>query len=127
MICIIFASQTGTSEDVALELAETLKQRSISSRVTSIDKITLNQLMGMDYAIFLISTTGDGEPVDSMVELWNQLLDKSLSKQLLKLKYSVFGFGDSKYQDNFNAMARKLERRLMMLGGEVISERGLGD
>lgn len=55
------------------------------------------------------------------------MLQKSLNKPFVNLKFSVFGFGDSKYGDNFNAMARKLERRLSMLGGEILAERGLGD
>ena len=62
----------------------------------------------MKYALFLISTTGDGESTDSMIDIWNQLLNKSLNKQFLVIRFSVFGFGDSKYGDNFNAMARKL-------------------
>jgi sulfite reductase alpha subunit-like flavoprotein len=62
----------------------------------------------MNFIIFLISTTGDGEPPDSLVKLWEELLNKSLPKELFTFKFSVFGFGDSKYGDHFNAMARKL-------------------
>lgn len=43
------------------------------------------------------------------------------------MKYSIFGFGDSKYGDLFNAMARKFDRRLKMLGAIDTIQRGLGD
>lgn len=51
-----------------------------------------------------------------------------MDKQYLNnLKFSVFGLGDSKYGENFNAMVRKLNNRLGMLGAKIFCERGLGD
>lgn len=127
MIDVIFASQTGTAEDVALELGLIFKQGGWNARIRSTQKLTLNDLKKVEIAFFLVSTTGDGEPPDSMIRIWGELLDKSLPQDMLKMKFSVFGFGDSKYGDYFNVMARKVEKRLSMLGGKIVAERGLGD
>ena len=62
-----------------------------------------------------------------MITLWDELLCKSLEKGVLRMKFSVFGYGDSKYKDDFNIVARKLQKRLLMLGAEEVAERGLGD
>jgi sulfite reductase alpha subunit-like flavoprotein len=62
--------------------------------------------------VFLIATTGDGDPPDTMKKSWSFLLRKDLGENPLKnLNFSVFGFGDSSYL-KFNAMAKKLILRL---------------
>lgn len=63
-----------------------------------------------------------------LYNLWQELLNSHLTNTTLKgLRFALFGFGDSKYGELFNAMARKLEKRLVMLGAEEVVGRGLGD
>lgn len=63
--------------------------------------------------LFLVSTTGDGDPPSSMLKFWKFLLIKDLANDSLKrLKFSVFGLGDSSYA-KFNYAARKLRTRLL--------------
>ena len=45
---------------------------------------------------------------------------------LKKLKFAVFGLGDSSYT-KFNAVARRLHARLNQLGATELLPRGLGD
>lgn len=74
-----------------------------------------------------MATTGDGEPPSSMIKSWKFLLRKDLPSNSLKnLKFTVFGLGDSSYL-LFNAMAKKLTKRLLDLGASLIHEVGLGD
>jgi sulfite reductase alpha subunit-like flavoprotein len=74
-----------------------------------------------------VATTGDGEPPSSMIKSWKFLLRKDLPSNSLKnLKFTVFGLGDSSYA-LFNAMAKKLTKRLLDLGASLIHEVGLGD
>ncbi|XP_039683611.1 NADPH-dependent diflavin oxidoreductase 1 isoform X1 [Medicago truncatula] len=62
-----------------------------------------------------------------MKVFWRFLLQKSLSQHWLKrVHYAVFGLGDSCYQ-KYNFVTKKLDKRLMDLGGKAILERGLGD
>ena len=64
------------------------------------------------YIIFVVATTGQGDPPDNMKKFWSFLINAGLQKYCLKnLCYSVFGLGDSHYQ-LFNAMARKVHVRL---------------
>jgi sulfite reductase alpha subunit-like flavoprotein len=51
-----------------------------------------------------------------MINAWRFLLRKDLPPgSLSKLKFTVFGLGDSSYE-KFNAMAKKLTQRLLDLG-----------
>ena len=81
----------------------------------------------MQLVVFIVATTGDGEPPSSMLKSWKFLLRKDLPTNSLKnLKFTVFGLGDSSYV-LFNAMAKKLTKRLLDLGASLIHEVGLGD
>ena len=58
---------------------------------------------------------------------WRALLRKSLPADTLgATQFAVFGLGDSGYVD-FNVVAKKLDNRLVQLGGSRLLPRGLGD
>jgi sulfite reductase alpha subunit-like flavoprotein len=59
--------------------------------------------------------------------LWNFLLRTDLPEELLHdFHYAVFGLGDSSYP-KFNWPARKLSRRLEMLGAQELVPKGEAD
>jgi sulfite reductase alpha subunit-like flavoprotein len=77
--------------------------------------------------VFVLSTTGDGEMPDPLKPLWRSLLRRELPPDTLsRLRFTLFGLGDSSYA-KFNAAARKLHARLLQLGAVPFLERGLGD
>lgn len=62
-----------------------------------------------------------------MKQFWRHLLRKNLSTNLLQnLKYGVLGLGDSSYS-KFNFAAKKLNKRLVQLGGNELLSIGLAD
>ena len=76
---------------------------------------------------FIISTTGEGEPTDTMKVNWKFLLKKNIPKNALEnLSFTCFGLGDSTYP-LYNAMALKLTQRLKDLGASMFHEISLGD
>ncbi len=65
---ILYASATGTAEDVAYYLAKRLRRLKLFTvRVSSIDDYDfLARLPEQKYTLFVVSTTGDGDPPSSM-------------------------------------------------------------
>lgn len=58
--------------------------------------------------VFIVATTGDGDPPATMVNAWRFLLRRDLPPGSLSgLRFGMFGLGDSSYE-KFNAMAKKL-------------------
>lgn len=125
---ILYGSETGTAEDVAFQLCALIESRfEISVIVRSCDEYDIAELVSQQLIIFIVSTTGDGEIPSNMRKFWRFLLQKKLNNNsLIKLKYAVFGLGDSSY-DKYNAAARKLQMRLKQLGSQDILPIGLGD
>ncbi|KAL5227681.1 hypothetical protein ABZP36_015946 [Zizania latifolia] len=73
------------------------------------------------FVVFVMSTTGQGDPPDSMNLFWRYLLQKKLGARWLEgVRYAVFGLGDSGYQ-KYN-----LDKRLLYFGAEPIIDIGLG-
>lgn len=123
-LLILHAGETGNAEEVAYEIQSKLL---VASLVRPVDHYNVTNLPEEKYVVIVASTTGDGDVPESMKRFWNFLLRKSLSADSLTgLSFSVFGLGDSSY-DKFNAVARKLDKRLSMLGAMTMSPLGLGD
>ena len=91
------------------------------------DEYEIANLISEKLIIFVVSTTGQGEPPTNMKRFWRFLLRKNLpSNYLTHLKYAVLGLGDSSYQ-KFNFAAKKLNKRLAQLGAIELIPIGLAD
>ncbi|CAA6664852.1 unnamed protein product [Spirodela intermedia] len=109
-LLVLYGSQTGTAQDAADRVGREARL-----------------LPSEDVVIFVVSTTGQGDMPDSMKEFWKFLLQKNISDQWLEhVHYAVFGLGDSAYQ-KYNFAAKKLDRRLLNIGGKPLVQKGLGD
>lgn len=88
------------------------------------DKYDARNLIEEEIAIFVCSTTGQGETPDNMTKFWKFLLRKDLPKNSLKnLNFGVIGLGDSRYP-MFNYVAKKLHKRLLILGATPLLSAG---
>ncbi|KAL5072881.1 hypothetical protein RYX36_011865 [Vicia faba] len=126
-LLILYATQTGNALDAAKRLAREAEQRSCPNKLLSLHDYDPNLLPQEEAVIFVVSTTGQGDAPDSMKVFWRFLLQINRSNHWLKgVHYTVFGLGDSGYQ-KYNFVAKKLDKRLMDLGGTTILERGFGD
>lgn len=124
---ILYGTQTGNAKYVAEEVGRECTRRFIKSRVFAMDDYDITQLPTEKIVVFIISTTGQGEPTATMKKSWKFLTRKDLPKDSLKeVNFTVFGLGDSSYEI-FNAMARKLYQRLIQLGANSFHDRALGD
>ena len=128
-LTIVYATETGNAEEIAYSICSKLLaiDRSCRVDVLSIGEYDVARLPSERTIVFVVSTCGDGDVPSAMKPLWSFLLRKSLSSTSLEqVQFAVFGLGDSSYE-KYNAVARKLERRLTQLGGCMLLATGLGD
>ncbi|KAK5644412.1 hypothetical protein RI129_005712 [Pyrocoelia pectoralis] len=90
------------------------------------DDYDLINLLKETCVIFICSTTGQGEEPDNMKSFWKLLLRKNLPSNLLGFRFAVLGLGDSSYV-KFNFAAKRLNKRLAQLGGNMLLPLGLAD
>jgi len=128
-LLVLYGSETGTAEDVALSIQQLAANRALpDTQVAAMDAFPVAKLLPQcQLVVFVVATTGDGEPPENMRAAWRSLLRRSLPPHWLRgVRFAVFGLGDSSYA-KYNAVARKLQARLKQLGGQEIVARGLGD
>ena len=114
---ILYASQTGTSEDLSEQLSATLERHRFSVTAQACDSLRpFSSLARQDLVLFLISTTGQGELPDNARQFWRNLLRKKLPGDWLdRVEFGVFCLGDSTYPQ-FRWAGRKVCRWQLQLG-----------
>lgn len=132
---ILYASQTGTAEDLSVQLSDTLERLRMSvttlpcdsfSSVSLVTSIS-NASTGYNIVLLIISTTGQGEIPSNGGKFWRNLCRKKLPSDFLaEMQFGVFCLGDSSYP-RFCWAGRKLARRLLQLGAAEVIGRGEGD
>ncbi|KAG0232454.1 hypothetical protein BGW42_008172 [Actinomortierella wolfii] len=124
-VTVFFASQTGNAESISRNIHEQAQERGFKSQ-----HFVLNDFAKVDWAaedcmIFVVSTTGDGDPPDNSTKFWRHLR-KLKGAGLTKAKYALLGLGDTNY-DNFCNTAKRLDSKLQDLGASPFYPRGLAD
>ncbi|CAM9404115.1 unnamed protein product [Scytosiphon promiscuus] len=126
-LAVLYGSETGTAEEVAEYVASLARRRGFDASAVPLDSIPVSQALESSLAVFVVSTTGDGDVPNNMATFWRFLLRRGLPGSCLeKMRFAVFGLGDSGYA-KYNATARKLHARLLQLGAVELVDRGLGD
>ena len=62
---IVYASQTGTAEQLAHQTAESLRQAGMTVRLLELGSLDVEQLAQWQRVLFIVSTTGEGDAPDS--------------------------------------------------------------
>ncbi|XP_014252208.1 NADPH-dependent diflavin oxidoreductase 1 isoform X2 [Cimex lectularius] len=124
---ILYGSETGTAQDVAERIWRESKLLGIDASIKAMDDYTISNLIYEKIAIFVVSTTGQGDTPFNMKKSWRFLLRKNLpSNSLLNLRFGVLGLGDSSFV-YFNVVAKRLAKRLKGLSAKPLCPIGLAD
>lgn len=100
---IFWGSQSGTAERFAETLGrECLTRFGISALVADLsdyDADTISEIQRSHFAIFILSTYGEGDPSDNATGLWDWIKRvKDQKTKLENLRYFALGLGNSNYK-----------------------------
>ncbi|KAG0286292.1 hypothetical protein BGZ96_009564 [Linnemannia gamsii] len=124
-LTVFFASQTGNAESISRNIYEQAQERGFKSFHYALNDHAKVDWDKEDCLVFVVSTTGDGDPPDNSTKFWRHLR-KLKGVGLTKAKYTILGLGDTNY-DNFCQTAKRLDTRLQELGASSFYPRGLAD
>ncbi len=118
---VLYASQTGNGETIARQLQSALQAGNVAVNLASVADYSAKRLKNLDWAVFVISTHGEGDPPDDAVSFFSAL-QRQKEGALAGLNYAILALGDSSYAE-FCAAGQQLESHLERLGASAFSAR----
>lgn len=110
---IAFASQTGFAEELANRTAHSLQTAGAPVLLASLQTVDEQALRATRSALFVVSTTGEGDAPDPAAAFVRNILDSSMA--LSDLNYAVLALGDRDY-NNYCAFGHRLDQWLRHQG-----------
>ena len=120
-ILILYGSQSGNSEDIAIQTGKAAIEHNLQPAVRAMDEITIDEMLGQTRVLICCSTWGDGEQPDNAEDLWEAANSASI-KSLQGLHFSVLALGDSSY-DLFCESGKEWDNWLESKGATRIHDR----
>jgi sulfite reductase (NADPH) flavoprotein alpha-component len=118
-VLVAYATQTGVAEQLARDTVRRLEAAGVSARLADFETLTLPSLAGVERAMFLVSTTFDGDPPD-MAESFSRDAMRHVA-DLAHLRYGLLALGDRAY-DDFCAFGHHLHRWLRSSAAQTLFE-----
>lgn len=110
---VAFASQTGFAEQLAAQTVKSLNGSPSPARLVSLAELDTGELPNISQALFVVSTTGEGDAPDPAAKFVRDTLNRAVA--LPNLRYGVLALGDREY-DNFCAFGHRLDTWLRHQG-----------
>lgn len=114
---VAYASQTGFAEQLAERTASSLRTAGRPVILTPTGQIHAGTLASVQQALFIVSTTGEGDAPDPAAGFVRTVLDAEVP--LPALRYGVLALGDRKYR-NFCAFGHRVDTWLRHQGASAL-------
>ncbi len=114
---IAFASQTGFAAELANRTAQSLQAAGAPVMLASLQQIDHQLLRQTKHALFVVSTTGEGDAPDPAAGFVRDMLDSAVP--LKQLSYGVLALGDREY-DNYCAFGHRIDQWLRHQGATAL-------
>jgi sulfite reductase (NADPH) flavoprotein alpha-component len=120
-ITVFFATETGASEEIANAVRDGAAARGLAAKVVDLADADIADLADIDHAIFVVSTTGEGDAPYAAENFFTQV-ESGDAPRLAHLRYAIAALGDSTYAQ-FCAAGRRLDEGLARLGAVRLLDR----
>lgn len=118
---ILFGTQTGNAEALAMDIAAAARAQGMQPAVTALDDVSMESLGTMKRVIVVTSTYGEGEMPDNAQLFWEALAADS-APRLDEVNFAVLALGDTGY-DGFCQAGKLIDTRFEQLGGKRMKTR----
>ena len=129
---VLYASQTGNAQSLATDLHEDASEKGFAAELADMASFDfasfVQQPPPLPVLVIICSTWTDGVPPPKAQAAFKRLFSGDwTATALARVRYGVFGLGNSLYGDNFCKAARTLDARLAALGAQRVCARGEND
>lgn len=120
-ITVLYGTQTGNCEKVAKELAAKAAEKGLTVDLKDMGSYRHQALKKEKFLLVIVSTHGEGDPPDRVMEL-HGVLHSNRAPKLKDLDFSVLALGDRTYQ-HYCKIGKDFDAKLEELGGSRIYDR----
>lgn len=116
-ILLVWASQTGFAQQLCERSAQALRAAGLPVRIRALHAVTAELLQRSGQALFVASTTGEGDAPDHALPFLRKVMPQALA--LPQLQYGVLALGDRSY-GHFCAFGHQLDAWLRQHGAHPL-------
>ncbi len=116
-VLVAWASQTGFARQLAERTAQSLRDGGRKVRLRALEDVDNALLANTGKALFVASTTGEGDPPDHALAFLNRVMKQPHT--LPNLQYAVLALGDDSYEQ-FCAFGHQLDNWLRQHGAHPL-------
>lgn len=116
-LLLCYASQTGFALSIAMQTAQSLQLAGRSVILKSLGEVDLQALLAIDQILFVVSTTGEGDPPDTAIPFVRKVM--SAQAQLNGVRYGLLALGDREYR-HYCGFGHVLDRWLKHQGAQPL-------
>ena len=120
-ILILYGSQSGNSEEIAIQAGKSSTDKGLNPTVRGMDEIDISLIKEYTRLLICCSTWGDGEQPDNAEDLWEAANSGTISS-LEGLNFSVLALGDTSY-DLFCESGKEWDKWLESKGANRVLAR----
>lgn len=116
-VLVCYASQTGFAQRIAMQTAQSLQGAGLPVRLQSLGEVDALTLPAAGRALFVVSTTGEGDPPDTSIPFVRQVMRPGVALQ--GLRYGLLALGDREYR-HYCGFGHELDRWLRQQGAQPL-------
>ena len=124
-LLVLYGSNLGTAEELAIRVADLAEVNGFATRLGPLDDYVGR--LPQEGGVLIFCASYNGAPPDNATQ-FVKWLDGELPKDAFaKLRYAVFGCGNSDWAATYQSIPRIIDEKLAAHGGRSVYARGEGD
>src|SRR5262249_12787044 len=124
-LLVLYGSNLGTAEDLATRVADLAGVNGFATRLAPLDDFA-GKLPG-EGGVIIFCASYNGAPPDNATEFVKWLRGDMAKGALARVRYAVFGCGNSDWTATYQSIPRMIDERLAGFGARSLYARGEGD